>query len=214
VIRKALPALGIALILVFLAPFWQGCGLDPPPKPPIPVPEPPFPPESPQDVIDNMEYAYNQMEYDRYFELIHLDFTFVFNEDDVKNFPDDIPASGVWGQPEEVLSAEHMLDQNFVPEDAPELAIDNLQLDLLFSGDPVLSNLQGVPEGTMEGYVTFDLLVTTVGDIDYSVKSRPLFYFVPGEDEVDGKTITRWWIWSIEDAPFGQPTLTVEVPKK
>jgi hypothetical protein len=97
-----------------------------------------------------------------------------------------------------------MLDANFVPEGFPERAIDNIQLELNFSGNPVPTNLEGAPEGTLEAYVTFDLRVTTVGAIDYWVNSRPLFFFTPLPDEVDGEAITRYYIWYIQDAPFDQ----------
>jgi hypothetical protein len=189
---------------LFVATSWLGCGLDPETKPLPPPPEPNFPPESPLDVIENMEYAYNQMDYEWYWPLLHEEFVFEFNEDDVLLYPDDIPPEGVWGKTAEMTSAEHMLDRNFVPADYPERAIDNIELELDFSGDPVLSNLEGAPEGTMEAFVTFDLRVTTVGEIDYWVNSRPLFYFTPLPDEVDGEAITRWYIWYIQDAPFDQ----------
>jgi hypothetical protein len=193
--------------MVFLAPFWQGCGLDPPKKPIPPPPLPPFPPESPQDVIDNMEYAYNQMDYERYQPLILDGFIFVFNQEDVENFPDDIPPSGVWGQSEELTSAEHMLDPNFIPEDDPDLKIDNMQLELQFSGQPEPTNLQGAPPEALEAFVTFDLRVDTVGETDYLVNSRPEFYFAHAGTLIAGTDTTyTWGIWQISDAPFGQPT--------
>ena len=210
--RKVLPGIGVALLLVFLMPFWQGCGLDPPSEPPKEVPLPPWPPESPQDVIDNMEYAYNQMDYERYEPLFLDDFTFVFEESDI-GIP-GIPPDGLWGKTDELESARHMLDLNFTPSD-PDNKIDNMQLELQFSGDLIPSNYVDAPDEALMGFVTFDLRVNTVGVNIYLVNSRPDFYFAH-KDTISAGTDTTfiWGLWLIEDAPFGAPALTAEVPKK
>lgn len=199
---KFLSGIGVALLLLVLAPFWQGCGLDPPTKETPPPPLPRWPTESPQDVLDNMKHAYNQMDYEWYYRIILDGFTFVFNEDDVENYPGEVPPSGIWGKADDIVSAEHMLDRNFVPSEHPEQAIDNLQLDLAISGELVESNLIGAPEGTLQGFVTVDLKVATVGNIDYLVNSRPEFYFAPGIFVVGDDTTHIWGIWQIRDAPY------------
>jgi hypothetical protein len=165
-------------------------------------------PTSPENVLHNFEAAYDEMDYEHFWPLIHNDFTFIFVDNDIDIFPDDIPASGVWGKPEELLAHEHMLNPNYVPEEYPELKIANLALDLEFSGDLKACNLEGAPAGTLEGFVTLDLFVTTVGEIDYLVRSRPRFYFAHAGSSIAGADTTIYWrIWRIEDAPFGQPSL-------
>jgi hypothetical protein len=190
----------ILLVALALAYGLQGCGIFNPEKGGHkPDPLPPMPPMSPQDVIDNMAYAYNHFEYEQNYEpLIRSDFTFIFNEDDVTKYPDTIPQEGWWGAPEEMMSARHMLDKNFVPED-PRYTIDSIQL-LLKMGDLEPSNLQGVPKGTLEAYVAFDLEVQASGGaLTVQVQSRPLFFFTP-DDSTSGQG--PWRLWKIKDGPY------------
>jgi len=195
--KVSYPAVIITAFLAF-AVMSQGCGIfDPDDEPPKEEPLPPLPPDSPQAVIDNMEHAYKNFDYERYLPLIRDDFVFIFNEDDIEKFPDDIPPEGWWGAPEELLSAEHMLDRNYEPSD-PIYKIDSMTLLVQLSGDLLPSNQQGAPEGTLESYVTFDLTVAAnQGQLDLLVKSRPLFFFAP-----DDSTEKVWRLWKIQDAPF------------
>jgi hypothetical protein len=174
------------------------------------IPPPPIvpgPPESPQDVIDNFVYAFNQMDYERLASIIHDDFTFVFNEDDINRYPDNTPSQGVWGKEEFLQAIENIFDPNFVPEEQPSEGIDNIQMEMEFSGDPVPSNLEQAPLGTFEGYVTVDMRVSTTGATDCLVNSRPEFYYTPDST----KTPVLWQLWRIMDAPFGQPTTSVQI---
>ena len=198
--RKGLDPVVILMALLFFAVAWQGCGIfDPDEEPPVVTPLPPMPPDSPQAVIDNMVYAYKNFDYERYQPLIRDDFVFIFNDDDVEKFPDQIPEEGWWGAPEELLSAEHMLDRNFEPTD-PTYKIDSMTLLIQLSGDLLPSNQQGAPEGTLEAYVTFDLTVdANQGQLDLLVRSRPLFFFAPDDADAEQKI---WRLWKITDAPF------------
>jgi hypothetical protein len=156
---------------------------------------------SPENVLFNFATAYKEMDYAHFAPLIGNGYTFIFNEDDIQNYPDDIPPSGIWGKSQELQTHSNMLDTAYVPPDEPQLDIDRMLLELAFSGELSPCNLEGAPAGTVEGFVTFDWRVVTKGDIDYYVKSRPRFYFTPDST----KTPVTWSIWRIEDAPFGQP---------
>jgi hypothetical protein len=148
-----------------------------------------------------MEYAYNHFDYERYEPLIREDFTFVFNQDDIEKYPGQVPSDGWWDDGAEKESAKNMLDANFEPTD-PTYKIDSIQLVVKLSGDLRESNLEGAPEGTLEGYVTFDLSVDTSGGaLTLLVQSRPLFYFTPDEPNAADKI---WRLWKIEDAPFDE----------
>lgn len=199
-IRNVLPIMGMALVLIFLAPFWQGCGLSPDEgKTPPPI-LPNWPAENPQDVIDNLIYAYNQMDYERYWPLFHEQFTFIFEPNDIG--APGVPPSGVWGYSDEITTANHMMDINFVPSN-PTDKIDNMQLEVHFSGDPEPSNRQLAPKEALETFVTFDLKVETVGDVTYLVNSRPQFVFSHVDTTVaEGDTTFIWGLWLIEDAPY------------
>jgi hypothetical protein len=191
---------GVLLLVFALAVALQGCDIFSPPKDkPKPDPVPPMPALSPQDVIDNIEYAYNHFEYEeRYQPLIRSDFVFLFDPNDVGVYP-GVPQDGWWGQPEELESAEHMLDQNYEPSD-PTFKINNMELLIQLSGKLEDSNLQGAPEGTVEGYVTFDLRVEAGdGAKTLLVHSRPLFFFSPDDPNAEQKT---WRLWQIKDAPY------------
>lgn len=191
---------GILVTVIALAILGQGCGIFSPDEGEHEEdPLPPMPPTSPQAVIDNMEYAYNNFDYERYRPLIHEDFIFWFNEDDV-GVIDEVPDEGYWGAPEELEAAEHMLDENFQPS-KPEYKIDNMELLIQKSGDPWLqpSNFENAPEGALEGFVTFDLRVETSGtSLILEVTSRPLFVFTP--DDSTSEQVT-WKLWMIKDAP-------------
>jgi hypothetical protein len=192
---------GILIVFMALAVVGQGCGIfDPDPEPPKKEPLPPMPPDSPQAVIDNMEYAYNFFKYEeRYQPLIRDDFVFIFNPDDVETYPDQIPPDGWWGAPEEKLSAKNMLDANFEPSD-PQYKIDSMNLVIQLSGQLLETNQQGAPEGTLEAYVTFDLEVQAGGgQLTLLVSSRPLFFFAPDDPDAENKV---WRLWQIKDAPF------------
>jgi hypothetical protein len=155
---------------------------------------------SPENVLFNFETAYNEMDYDHFRPLIRDDYLFFFAEDDL-GMP-GVPWAGLWGKSEELQTHHNMLDTAYVPQDDPQLEIDKLSLELAVSGELQPCPLEGAPQGTVEGFVTFDWFVSTVGDIDYYVQSRPRFYFTPDST----KTPVTWSIWRIEDAPFGQPS--------
>jgi len=199
--RKDLHLAGIVIFLAF-AVLVQGCGIfNPDPSPPKKEPLPPWPPDSPSAVIANMEYAYNKFDYERYGPLIRDDFTFIFNQDDVTKYPGQVPSEGWWDDGAEKESSKNMLDANYEPSD-PLYKIDNMQLVVKLSGELRPSNLETAPEGTLEGYVTFDLSVETVGGaLTLLVHSRPLFYFAP---DVPGADKKIWRLWKIEDAPFDE----------
>jgi len=204
VTRKYFIGFASAALALALSTLWLGCGLNPEEKPIPPPVLPNWPALNAQDVLDNMAYAYNQMDYERYYPLIDDRFTFEFNEEDINAYPDQIPPEGVWGQSEELVSAEHMLNRDYIPPN-PADKIDNLELDMQFSGEPEPTNMQGAPPGTLEGFVTFDLRVQTAGGTVYLVHSRPLFFFAPSGTLVTGVDTTFVWrIWHIKDAPFGQ----------
>jgi hypothetical protein len=159
-----------------------------------PVQEVPAP-TSPENVLLIMAAAYNEMDYERYWPLIHDQFTFVFNEEDMAHYPDDIPPSGVWGKSAELQAHEHLLDPNYVPEGNPGMAVRSMTLAVEIYGEIQPTHLAGAPEGTVEADVTFDLRVSTVDEINYLVNSKPLFYFVP----ITGQSEVRWYIWYIAD---------------
>jgi hypothetical protein len=156
---------------------------------------------SPENVIYNFALSFDKMNYDKFAPLIHEDFTHVFTEDDVHNYPGYIPQDGIWGKAEFLSAVEIMLtpEQYSCPD---YLEADNVSLDLAFSGDPAVTSEEGVPPGTIKGFVTLDLRVNTVGTTDYLVNSRPAFYFAPDSTSMP----VRYYLWRIDDAPFGQPT--------
>jgi hypothetical protein len=194
---------GFAMMLLVFASFawWQGCGLDPPKEPPPPIELPTFPPESPEDVLANMAYAYNNFEYEHYYPLIHPEFQFFIWSGDVGVIPSDLAPDGRWSQPTEVELAENMMDQNFVPTDdngdpAPGLQIDDMQMEISLGSDTTTTNLEGdVPWGTVQAFVNFDLTVDTRGTDIYIVHSRPLFYFAPDTTA----TPWTWTLWRVDD---------------
>lgn len=170
-------------------------------------------PTSPEIVLQDLEAAYNEMNYEYFFPLILDDFIFVFNADDVKNFPDEIPPDGVWGKSDELMAHEHMLDTSYVPPGHPDHQVKRMMLEVGLSGSLKPTSLVGAPPGTLEGFVTFDLRVVTTGSLDYLVNSRPLFYFSPAGSSITAADTTVYWgIWQIVDAPFGQPTMTAGLP--
>jgi len=153
---------------------------------------------SPENVLFNFAAAYSEMDYEHFRPLIRTDYVFLFNPQDF-GLP-GIPHSGIWGRSEELQTHQHMLDTAYVPQDDPELRIEAMNLELALSGEPSPSSQLGAPEGTVEGFVVFDWRVTTVGEIDFYVGSRPRFFFAPDST----KTPVTWSIWRIEDAPFEQ----------
>jgi hypothetical protein len=192
---------GILVTVIALAVLGQGCGIFSPDEgdgKEDPLPE--MPPTSPKAVIENMVHAYNKFDFERYRPLIHEDFIFYFNEDDI-GVVDEVPDEGYWGAPEELESAEHMLDENFEPSD-PTYKIDSMKLLIQKSGDPWLlpSNFENAPEGALEGYVTFDLMMeTSGGSRTVEVSSRPLFVFTRDDSTTEQVT---WKLLMIKDAPY------------
>ena len=197
---RILIAAALSVFLFLLAP---GCGDD----------DGGFKPEdifreltSPEDVLHNFEAAYNEMDYGHYAALIRDDFTFVFLDGDLGS--PGVPPSGVWGKADELHTHQNMLDTAYTPPAEPQTKIENMQLELAISGELKVSNLDGAPAGTLEGLVTFDLQLNTVGEIIYLVNSRPLFYFVPNDPD----SARAWQIWKIEDAGWDHAALKPDDP--
>ncbi len=195
---NTLPGILSLLLVIGLAFWWQGCGLDPPKKPPDPIPEPNFPPETPDEVLENVEYAYSQFEFERYAPLIHEGFQFIIWPDDIEEIAPELHQNGVWYTETELMLARNMLDRNFIPQDNAENQIDSMEL-ILERSDPLeTSNLEGAPEGTVSARVNLDHQINTVGGTTFDVRSRPIFYFAPDSSV----TPVTWSIWRMEDAPY------------
>ncbi len=179
----------------------QGCGLSPEKDEPAPVPLPTFPPQDPEDVLENMDYAYENFEYEKYQPLLHPSFHFVIDEDDLDEISSDLyNEQGIWFIETELELARNMLNRNFVPSENADLQIESMELVIDFSTEPEPSNLEDAPENTLEAFVNFDLRVRTVGDRTLDVRSRPIFYFLPDTVVAQDSTFTMT-IWRIEDAP-------------
>ena len=201
--RKGLDRIGILLVIIALAVVWQGCDIFGPDKePPKEDPVPPMPPRTPQDVIDNLEYAYNRFDYNKYYPLIRDDFWFIF--DDKDHGAPGVPQEGVWGQSDELLSAKNMLDPDFNPSDET-YKIESMQLLINVSTKLDTTNVMEAPPGTLAGYVTFDLTVELTGGEGAAdkllVRSRPEFYFAPDDTAAAQKI---WRLWRIKDAEYDE----------
>jgi hypothetical protein len=160
--------------------------------------DPYLPQTSPESVIHNLALSYNLWDCERYEELLHNDFVFIFNQDDVEKYPDQIPPAGHWGYQDEVQATCNLLDKDYEPID-PSYKVDDvrMQMELYGSLEPTVQ--QGAPEGTLEGYVTLDLAIgANEGQLDLMVTSRPLFFFAPD----DTQSTTTWRIWKCEDSSF------------
>ena len=173
------------------------------PKPP--EEEDPFLPlTSPENVLHNLALSYSLMDCEHFQALLCEDFVFVFNPDDVESYPDLLPPEGFWGYSDELEATCRMLDPNFVPTD-PTLKVDRIELHLQLSGPLQPTNLEGAPDGTLEGYVLLDLCIEAGGgSLTLLVRSRPLFYFAP--DFTQNPAL--WCLWRCEDSPFDEPCLS------
>jgi hypothetical protein len=205
VLSPAPRLIGIALLVIAALPL-SGCELDdgiikPPPR------LYPHDPTSPQYVVDNLVYGFNQFDVERIGSILHDDFKFIFDAEDVEKFPDDVPKDGEWNREEFLTALENMLDLNFVPE-RPSQKVDDLRMKIEFAGKPEPTNLEGAPRGTLEGYVTVDMKVYVTGGEDCVVKSRPEFYYVPDST----RTPVSWKLWRIVDAPFQGPSTKTQTP--
>jgi hypothetical protein len=158
---------------------------------------------SPENVIYNFALSFNKMNHAKFAPLIHEDFTYEFTEEDLQNLPGRVPQDGIWGKAEFLSAVDKMLSPGKY-SCSGQIEVDNLLLELAFSGNPEAAGEEGAPPGTLRGFVTFDLCVDTIGDTDYLVNSRPAFYFAPDSSS----TPVLYHIWRIEDGPFGQPAGT------
>jgi hypothetical protein len=199
VMAAAVPALVLCLLCA-------GCGDDVEIYKPVGRgnDDPYVPQISPGNVIHNLALSYNLRDGDGFGVLLHEDFVFAFDPDDVRNFPDEIPQQGFWGYPDEVQATCNMFNPDYEPSD-PSYKADDIEIHLQLSGPLEQTAHQGAPEGTLEGYVTLDFtIVAGGGHLNLIVRSRPLFFFAPD----NAQSPTTWRIWKCEDSPFQEDALS------
>ncbi|MBD3400633.1 MAG: hypothetical protein GF399_09925 [Candidatus Coatesbacteria bacterium] len=78
-------------------------------------------PTTPEILIEDLEYTYNEADHLKYVELLHEDFVFYFDEEDVGG---DIPSS--WGYQDEIDATENLFEK---------AQAFNITLDLIIPGD-------------------------------------------------------------------------------
>jgi hypothetical protein len=154
---------------------------------------------SPENVLQNLETSYNLLDCNHFGELLHEDFIFEFNEDDVVKYPDEVPREGYWGYFDELRATCNMLDTSRIPPD-PYYKVKDVEMITLALLEPLVpSNEEGAPPGTVDAEAGLELwVIANDGWLTFFVRSRPHFYFVP--DSTQAPPI--WRIWKCMDGPY------------
>jgi len=92
---------------------------------------------SPENVVYNMELAYEEMDLEEYLDCLSVDFEFFPNEDDV-NDP-DYPLPPVWWKADEAALHENMFSD--------ESNVDNISLTLTVA---TVDSIGGIPEDPLD----------------------------------------------------------------
>jgi hypothetical protein len=155
----------------------------------------PFPAlTSPENLLQNLKSCHELRDYEHYQPMVRDDFTFVFILDDSTSLPGTIPE--FWAAGQELLAARNMFDSEYIPDD-PRYKIDKMEMTVTLAGTLRESNLQGGPEGALEGDVFLEIMVWTQDAGELLARSRPLFYFAP--DSPEDPVI--WRLWKCVDGP-------------
>jgi hypothetical protein len=160
--------LRLALLIIVIIGAFAAAGCIFSPEPPDEGPgEDPVVPDSPENVIYNLEIAYNKRDINLYKQCLSPQFTFYFNPIDVGNDVNgyEIPTS--WGYEEDWTATQNMFtfaydismwlpanDIGTPPDGASSYNVDNISVSLLVMVDAdngFIANL-GTVEFTFETY--------------------------------------------------------------
>jgi hypothetical protein len=156
-------------------------------------------PTSPGNVLHNLAACHNKRDYDHVLPIIRDDLQFILVDKDRTQIPGELFANGVWDAPGLLQAMYRMLDRSYVPCDSLA-AIRHMEMSLELLGTPTPTNLQGAPEGTLEGRADLDFIVETIGRIAYRARSQPYFFFVPDSSAAEKEGVT-WKLWRVIDMP-------------
>ena len=144
-LRFPMKRLAVSILLAVLVLTVSGCWnpFAPDPVPPVPIPPPEFRDRlTPEDVLHNIETAYNYKDSVEYLDCLSEDFEFYPNEDDVNDPNADIPP--VWWKTDEQGMHEKMFS------DDPDISdVDNITLTLTVTS---IDYFPGVDPGDTLGY--------------------------------------------------------------
>jgi len=184
--------LGVGLCLVA-----SGCSDEDPVAPPVPGL---FLPETPDELMEAFEKAYEDMDIEMYRDLLHPAFKFVF-----------MPGDSLWYELEDVAHVEYMFTGNESTGDPlrPKPGVTSITINSLNrttgwvdvpSDDPVFPNTL---KATFEVYMVLcqrDCYMTT------SVHSEQIFYIAEGQvDPGDGILHTRYYLRGQADVTQSRP---------
>jgi len=142
---------------------------------------------SPENVLYNLELAYEEMDLDEYLDCLSEDFEFFPNEDDVNNPELDIPA--VWWKDDEAAMHEHMF--------AGDSDVESISLTLTIVS---VTYDYGVPEDPLDNtcvyVVEVDLRVDLYGNTTFLVTAPSEFRMridVDQPNPIPDPEDVLWW---------------------
>jgi hypothetical protein len=148
---------------------------------------------SPENVLYNLELAYEEMDLDEYLDCLSEDFEFFPNEDDVNNPELDIPA--VWWKVDEAAMHENMF--------AGDSDVETITLTLTIAS---ITYDEGIPEDPLDDTwictVDVDLRVNLVTGTTYLATAPSEFHMrididqpnpIPDPDDVLWWEINHWF---------------------
>lgn len=159
--------LRLALLITVIIGAFAAAGCIFSPETPEDIVKDPITPDSPENVIFNLELSYNKRDINLYKQCLSPQFTFYFNPIDVGNDVDGYIIPDSWGYEEDWLATQNMFDQAYdismqlpendigTPPDGVNLyTVDNITVSLLVmvnADNGFIANL-GTLEFTFETY--------------------------------------------------------------
>jgi hypothetical protein len=173
-LRKAPAVLGLFAALLLL----PGCPLSPDSDSGDEDPPDTRPPErtSPAGAVELFEYVWAQKRHDLYDELLHDEFEYFPQSEDIDDFPWISGTS--WPRTEELAIAENMFNPAFVSEETGE-TIDTIEMNITVQGDRNLTQPPGAVEYTTVMLATVLWAENTGATSDVIL----VFVLVPDPDE-------------------------------
>ena len=151
--------------------------------------------EQRDDVLHNLELAYNQRKIGPYEELLDQDFVFHFSPADISN--NNVSVSN-WDRPAELAATANMFDRNYSPPNRDPISSIDLDIQFADSADnwnPVQPDPVKYPGETWYVQNVDYFLQVKAGQWTYTSGNTIKASFTVRPVDVNGKTIWRIVIW-------------------